>query len=87
MIGPAVGEVDICFGVVGLLDAAIHLRAVEEAAQAIQFRYIDELPLDELLVVVVEVVLLLTADRQRFFESFVFVPGGYEPELDRKSVV
>ena len=59
MVGAAVGQIDIAFGVVGLLDTGVHFGAVEEAAEAVEFRDVDELPLHELLVLVVEPVLLL----------------------------
>ena len=81
MVGAAVGQIDIAFGIVGLLDAGVHFRAVEQAAEAVELRDIDEFPLYELLVLVVEPVLLLLPESPGFSKGLFFVVGGDQAEL------
>jgi hypothetical protein len=78
---PAMDKVDVRFGVVGLLDTGVHLGAVEQAAELVELGHVDELPLYELLFVVVEVVLFAQADGRGLFKSLTFVGCRDEAEL------
>jgi hypothetical protein len=81
MVGPAVDELDIGIGVIRLLDAGIHFRAVEEPTQLIHLGDIDKFPLDKLFVIVIEPVLFSFPDIPGLFEGFEFVVCGDETEL------
>src|ERR1700744_3537247 len=81
VVSAAGGEVDVSFGVVGLLDAGVHFRAVEQAAAAIELRDVYEFPRDELALLGVESVLLFFAEGKGFAEGFVFIRRRDEAEL------
>lgn len=89
MFRQVIGMIDIRLGVIGLLDPRIHLRTVEQSAEKIEFRDIDEFPLDQLLFVVVEPILFTMADGHGFFEGLFGIMRGDETQLfiELRSVV
>lgn len=81
MVGFFIGELDIPVRVVCLLDAGINFGAIQQAAQFIELRHIDEFPLHKLLLMVVKAVLFLFPDEHGFFKGFLFIVGSDETKL------
>src|SRR5882757_9494967 len=81
MVGFFVGELDVPVGIVRLLDPRVYFGAIQQPAQLVELCYIDEFPLNEFLVLVVETVLFLLADDHGFVECLLFVVGYDETEL------
>src|SRR5579872_979261 len=81
MAGAPVCQLDVSFGIVRLLDAGIHLRAIEHIVETIQLADIDEFPLDQLSVMVVEPVLFLFPKLNGFRKRLLFVVCCDQAEL------
>lgn len=64
-----VDQPNVVICIVHFRDVRIDLRTITEFTQGIHFRYIDKLPLYQLLLVIVKNVFLPEADLDCFFES------------------
>ena len=77
----SIGKFYVALGIIRLLDPGIHFGAVQEAAELVQLGHIDELPLHELLLLVIESVLLPFTDDHGLPECFFFISGVDQAKL------
>ena len=76
-----VDQLDIGTRAAGLLDPRIQLGPIDQVADLVQLGYVDELPLDQLLVLVEEGFLFPAPDIPRFDQGFLFFLRGNKPQL------
>lgn len=72
---------DIMISIFGFINAGVKFCAINQAVQLVQLRYIDKLPLNNLLLHILKCIFFGLADLLCFLECFCLISGVDQPEL------